>query len=330
MNKEFCLFQVDEKRVIWEVTKYCNYKCKHCCASASKIDTKDELNTERALELLDELRDYGVKEIYFSGGEPFSRKDIITILEKAKANNIKCNISTNGSYLTEEIVKKLASLNLNKVHISLDSDNEKDFNEFRGGEYFGPTINAIKLLKKHNIYVRVGTVIWQKNINKLERMIKFLISLDVDEVVFNWLIKVGRLVENNDVCVDIKHFDKTVLKIKEYEEKYKDNIKVSMHRKEKFCNSKSICPAGENFFYISPNGYVSPCSWIKKMDSNYTSRKCLKDTDFKDVIKEDTIQHFNKMKKARYDIYKTGCPAICKERNKTYFSKDPLLKGENI
>ena len=71
MNKEFCLFQVDEKRVIWEVTKYCNYKCKHCCASASKIDTKEELNTKRALELLDELKDYGVKEIYFSGGEPF-------------------------------------------------------------------------------------------------------------------------------------------------------------------------------------------------------------------------------------------------------------------
>ena len=66
------------------------------------------------------------------------------------------------------------------------------------------------------------------------------------------------------------------------------------------------------------------------MDSNYTSRKCLKDTDFKDVIKEDTIQHFNKMKKTRYDIYKTGCPAICKERNKTYFSKDPLLKEEKI
>lgn len=123
---------------------------------------------------------------------------------------------------------------------------------------------------------------------------------------------------------------KRFLKIKEYEEKYKDSIKVSMHRKEKFCNSNTLCPAGEKFFYISPNGYVSPCSWIKKMDSNYTSRKCLKDSNFKDIIKEDTIQHFNKMKKARYDIYKTGCPAICKERNKTYFSKDPLLKEEDL
>ena len=45
MNTEFCLFQVDAKRVIWEVTKYCNYKCKHCCASASKVDTKDEIGT---------------------------------------------------------------------------------------------------------------------------------------------------------------------------------------------------------------------------------------------------------------------------------------------
>ena len=38
-NQEFCLFKVDKKRVIWEVTKYCNYKCKHCCASADLVDT---------------------------------------------------------------------------------------------------------------------------------------------------------------------------------------------------------------------------------------------------------------------------------------------------
>lgn len=330
MNKEFCLFQVDEKRVIWEVTKYCNYNCKHCCASASKIDTSDELDTERVLSLLDELKDFGIKEIYFSGGEPFSRKDIIKILKKAKSSGITCNISTNGSYLTESTAKKLQKLDLKKVHISLDSDKEKDFNEFRGGEYFAPTIRAIKLLKKHDIYVRVGTVIWQKNINRLEDMINYLIELGVDEVVFNWLIKVGRLVENDDVCVDLKYFDETVKRIKSYTEKYREKIKISMHRKEKFCNNKDICPAGEKFFYISPEGYVSPCSWIKKMDSNFTTRKNLLNTSFKDIIREDAIQRFNKMKKQRNELYQTGCPAICKERNMTYFSKDPLLEEESL
>ena len=164
MNKEFCLFKVDKKRAIWEVTKYCNYKCKHCCTSANIIDTKNELNTAQCKNILKELKNFGIEEIYFSGGEPFSRNDIIDILKTARKYDISCNISTNGSFLTEKLVKKISQLNINKVHISLDSNIEKDFNEFRGGEYFKPTINAIKLLKAYNIYVRVGTVIWQKKL----------------------------------------------------------------------------------------------------------------------------------------------------------------------
>lgn len=329
MNQEFCLFKIDQKRVIWEVTNYCNYQCKHCCASASKTDTMEEIGTKRFLSILDELKDFGIKEIYFSGGEPFSRKDILAILKHAKENGIVCNISTNGSFITEEIANELETLNLNKVHISLDSHKENDFNEFRGGDYFVPTISAIKLLKKHHLYVRVGTVIWQKNINQLEDMIQFLISLGVDEVVFNWLVKVGRLVENNDVCVDVSHFGETIKKIQEYMKTYQDKIKISMHRHESFEENEDICPAGETFFYIDPRGYVSPCSWIKKMDSQFTSHQTLKDVSFGEIIQSEEIKKFNQMKKQRSKIYKTGCPAICKERNNTYFSKDPLLLQEN-
>ena len=324
-NQEFCLFKVDKKRVIWEVTKYCNYKCKHCCASADLIDTKDELTTIQSKNILKQLKDFGVEEIYFSGGEPFSRKDILDILRTAREYDITCNISTNGSFLTDKIALELSKLKINKVHISLDSNVENDFNEFRGGNYFEPTINAIKLLKKHNIYVRVGTVIWKKNYRTLEDMIKYLCDLNVDEMVFNWLVQVGRLKDNKDVCVDIKYFDETIAKIHEYQEKYKNKINISMHRNEKFENSDIVCPAGETFFYINPQGYVSPCSWIKKMDKQYTSKQSLKNTTFQEIIDSDEIQIFNKLKYERIKKYGTGCLAICMERSNTYFSEDPLL-----
>ena len=328
MNKEFCLFKVDKKRAIWEVTKYCNYKCKHCCTSANIIDTKNELNTAQCKNILKELKNFGIEEIYFSGGEPFSRNDIIDILKTARKYDISCNISTNGSFLTEKLVKKISQLNINKVHISLDSNIEKDFNEFRGGEYFKPTINAIKLLKAYNIYVRVGTVIWQKNYKTLEEMIKYLYELKVDEIVFNWLVQVGRLKENKDVCVDLKYFDETIENINNYKEKYKNLIKISMHRNKNFENSNTICPAGETFFYIDPKGYVSPCSWVKKMDNKYTSKKSLKNVSFEEIINSKELQEFNKIKNARLEKHGTGCPAICMERNGTYFSKDPLLKSK--
>lgn len=325
MNQEFCLFQVNKKRVIWEVTKFCNYHCKHCCASAEIIDTKDELKLDNFIKALDEMKEYGVEEIYFSGGEPFSRKDILQILKKAVDNGIKCNISTNGSLITENIAKELKKLNINKVHISLDHYDKEKFNSFRGGEYFEPTINAIRLLKDNNIYVRVGAVIWKENVKQIEEMIQYLINLNVDEVVFNWLIKVGRLTKNEDVCVNISEFDSTINKIRELKKKYEKDIKVSMHRSCKFEDSNQICPGGEDFFYISPEGKLAPCSWIKKMDKDTISKNSLKEKSFLEIVKEDNFKKFNNMKNERKEKYKTGCPAICFERNNTYFSKDPLL-----
>ena len=328
MNKEFCLFKVDKKRVIWEVTNNCNYNCKHCCAKAKAIDTSDELNLEDLVRILDELKEFGVEEIYFSGGEPFSRKDILSILKKARANGISCNISTNASLITNEIAIELENLNITKVHISLDSHIKDKFNSFRGGDYFDKTIEKIKLLKKHNIYVRIGTVIWKDNIDELEDMIKFLISIGVDEIVFNWLVKTGRVLENENICVDLSRFDETINKINLYKQKYKDEICVSMHRSETYIASEDMCPAGEKFFYIDPKGYVSPCSWVKKLDSRFVSEKSLKNTSFFEIIKCSEITEFNKIKHKRNEKYKTGCPAICFERNKTYYSKDPLLKEE--
>ena len=163
-------------------------------------------------------------------------------------------------------------------------------------------------------------------------MIKYLISLNVDEVCFNWLIKVGRLVENEDVCVDISKFDSTILNIQKLKKKYESYINVSMHRSCKFEHSNLICPGGDKFFYISPEGRVSPCSWIKKLNGKSISRGTLKEKSFLEIIKEESFKDFINMKNKRIEKYKTGCPAICLERNKSYFSKDPLLqevKGEN-
>ncbi len=324
MSKEFCLFEVNEKKVIWEVTNFCNYKCKHCCAGASIVDTSKELKLDDFKRILKELEKYGIKEIYFSGGEPFSRKDMIDIVSEAVKLGISCNISTNGSLIDNKIARQLKSLGINKVHISLDSHKESIFNDFRGGKYFIPTIKAIKLLKEHDIYVRVGTVIWSGNINDIDEMIRYLENLNVDEIVFNWLVKVGRSKNNEGIFVDIDLFDQTVEKIKNK----KSKIKISMHRKNKYCNTDEICPGGEDFFYINPQGYVSPCSWINKLDPKYCSKMSLKDHSFEEIIKCNEINEFNKMKRNRNKDYKSGCPAICLERNGSYNSKDPLLKEE--
>lgn len=48
------------------------------------------------------------------------------------------------------------------------------------------------------------------------------------------------------------------------------------------------------------------------------------------MIKEECFNKFIDMKNERIKKYKTGCPAICLERNNTYYSKDPLLQENNV
>jgi len=60
----------------WVITKRCNLKCIHCIASTG---SKRELNTKKALEVLNSLYNLGCKKLYITGGEPLIRTDIFEI-----------------------------------------------------------------------------------------------------------------------------------------------------------------------------------------------------------------------------------------------------------
>ena len=62
--------------VVWNITRRCNLKCVHCYAHAKNMVFDSELSTLEGKNLLDDLADFGVPVILFSGGEPLTRKDL--------------------------------------------------------------------------------------------------------------------------------------------------------------------------------------------------------------------------------------------------------------
>ncbi|MCK5496852.1 MAG: radical SAM protein, partial [Hyphomicrobiaceae bacterium] len=61
--------------VIWNLTRRCNLKCRHCYAVAADHDFPGELSRDEAIEVLDDLAAYGIPALILSGGEPLSRPD---------------------------------------------------------------------------------------------------------------------------------------------------------------------------------------------------------------------------------------------------------------
>ena len=54
--------------VVWNITRTCNLKCVHCYADASARKFKGELDWDQCCAVIDDLADYKVNALLFSGG----------------------------------------------------------------------------------------------------------------------------------------------------------------------------------------------------------------------------------------------------------------------
>ena len=87
-----------------ELTTLCNFKCKHCFLEKH---TNPGLSTQEIIKIIDELRNFGVYELQFTGGEIFTRKDIMEIIRYARKLKFKVSLLTNVSLISEEIIYEL-------------------------------------------------------------------------------------------------------------------------------------------------------------------------------------------------------------------------------
>lgn len=62
--------------IVWNFTKQCNLRCKHCYENAGTKPASDELTTEEAKQAIDEFASAGVVALSFSG-RTFSKKGLL-------------------------------------------------------------------------------------------------------------------------------------------------------------------------------------------------------------------------------------------------------------
>src|ERR1035441_8599978 len=65
--------------IFWELTKGCNLRCIHCRASATELSSPDDLSTETAKAIIDQIAEVSSPILVLSGGEPLFRSDIFEL-----------------------------------------------------------------------------------------------------------------------------------------------------------------------------------------------------------------------------------------------------------
>lgn len=170
---------------VWEVTMGCNMRCGHC-GSSCEDSHPDELNTEEALRLCDEIAGLGLRWITLSGGEPLTRKDTPMLVKRLSKQGIAVNMITNGWLLTPEMAKILKESGIATVAISVDGTQELHDSIRKSGAY-EHVVRAFGEMRRQGIQAGAVTTVTKRNLGNLEDLKEALIHMGVQ----SWQIQLG-------------------------------------------------------------------------------------------------------------------------------------------
>jgi len=186
-------FSLDKKPVVvWNITRSCNLKCVHCYAGSSDKKFKGELTTQEGKILLDDLAQFGVPVILFSGGEPLVRPDLVKLAQYAVGKGMRAVISTNGTLITRDKARQLKDVGLSYVGISIDGMQDVH-DSFRGvSGAFKKAMEGISNCQEAGIKVGLRFTINKKNFMEIPAIFDLLEEMDIPRVCFYHLVYSGR------------------------------------------------------------------------------------------------------------------------------------------
>jgi len=158
--------------VSFAITRRCNLKCKHCYSASIDEPYPDELSTEEAKKVIDQVSSSGARLIIFDGGEPTMREDICELIKHAAQAGLRPLMGTNATLITDEMAKNLKDAGLRAMSVSIDSANPKTHDDWRGVEgTFNDTIEGIKRAAGAGIPFQIGPCMYKHNIGELPEIV---------------------------------------------------------------------------------------------------------------------------------------------------------------
>ncbi len=185
-------FSQDKKPVVvWNITRHCNLRCAHCYARAVQ-EAHNELSTAQARAIIDDLADFGVPVLLFSGGEPLVRKDLPELARYAVQKGMRAVISSNGTLIDKQKARELKEIGLSYVGISLDG-RKQIHDRFRGLDgAFEQAMQGVENCQLQGLKVGLRFTIFQDNAREVPAIFDLIRDREIPRVCFYHLVYSGR------------------------------------------------------------------------------------------------------------------------------------------
>ncbi len=178
--------------VIWNLTRRCNLRCRHCYTVSANVDFPGELSHEQAMATLDDLGDFGIPALILSGGEPLDRFDFFDLAEAARHRVRFLALSTNGTKIHGETADRVADIGFHYVGISIDGIGATN-DWFRGVDgAFNDALRGVRECKARGIKVGLRFTLTRDNAGQLPDLLQLCDDEGVDKFYLSHLVYAGR------------------------------------------------------------------------------------------------------------------------------------------
>lgn len=251
--------------VVWNSTRTCNLSCRHCYMSSEAKKYENEMTTEEAKKFIDDLAEFNVPVLLFSGGEPLLRPDFFELATYAAQRGVRPTLSTNGTLITREVAKKIKDIGVGYVGISLDGLREVN-DKFRGKDgAFAAAMQGIQNCVAVGQRVGLRFTINHHNLEELDNIFDFIEEENIDRVCFYHLVYSGRgnAMMDEDVTPEEsrKAMDIIIRRTRDFEERglKKEILTVDNHCDGVYMYLKALSEGNDKLAqqikgYISMNG----------------------------------------------------------------------------
>ena len=161
------------------VTKRCNFGCIYCHDEGlgpvlrPRMPHEDEMSVEEIERVVKIAREFGIRSVKYTGGEPLIRHDMEAIVDRTVRHIPDVSMTTNGSMLGPR-AEALRAAGLKRVNVSVDSLDPKAFRDIRRGE-LAPVLAGIQRALEVGLKpVKLNLVVFQHTLPYIPGMIDFI------------------------------------------------------------------------------------------------------------------------------------------------------------
>ena len=182
--------------VIWETTRACDLACKHCRAAAIPMRNPEELSTDEARRLIDDVATMRPQPNFvLTGGDPMKRPDLEEIIRyAARERGVRISITPSATPLvTPERIRACADAGLARWAFSIDGATAEAHDFFRGQiGSFAITFAAVQELARLRLPLQVNTTVSRYNLDSLPEIGRLVEELGAVLWSVFFLVPVGR------------------------------------------------------------------------------------------------------------------------------------------